>query len=120
MPAACSTWWRSRFPPSGRRRGTPAGLVRIGASVTFGRLYLAPRMPRLLARFPELAVDLSLADDRIDLIEQGLDLAIRVGNVPDTSLVARRVGSISRVIVAAAEYLDRRGEPAHPDELGTP
>jgi DNA-binding transcriptional LysR family regulator len=103
----------------GRRRGTPSGLVRIGSSVTFGRLYLAPRMPRLLARFPELSVDLSLTDDRRDLIEQGIDLAIRVGNVPDTSLVARRVGSISRVIVAGAGYLEARGEPAHPDELAT-
>jgi DNA-binding transcriptional LysR family regulator len=101
----------------GRRRGTPSGLVRIGASVTFGRLYLAPRMRRLLARFPELSVDLSLTDDRRDLIEQGLDLAIRVGNVPDTSLVARRVGSISRVIVAGAGYLEDHGEPTHPDEL---
>jgi DNA-binding transcriptional LysR family regulator len=101
----------------GRRRGAPAGLVRIGASVTFGRLYLAPRMPRLLARYPELSVDLSLADDRRDLIEQGLDLAIRVGDVPDTSLVARRIGSISRVIVAATDYIEARGEPAHPSEL---
>ncbi len=103
----------------GRRRGTPSGLVRIGASVTFGRVYLAPRMPRLLARYPELSVDLALADGRADLIGQGLDLAIRVGEVTDASLVARRVGSISRMIVASAAYLEAHGEPTDPNELST-
>ena len=103
----------------GRRRGAPSGLVRIGASVTFGRLYLAPRMARLLARYPELSIDLALSDSRADLIEQGLDLAVRAGQVTDASLVARRVGSITRVIVAATGYLAARGEPGHPTELGS-
>lgn len=101
----------------GRRRGAPGGLVRLGASVTFGRLYVAPRMGRLLARYPELSVDLSLSDGRQDMIEEGLDLVIRAGRIMDTSLVARRVGSVSMLIVASAAYLDKRGEPASPADL---
>jgi DNA-binding transcriptional LysR family regulator len=103
----------------GRRRGVASGRVRIGASVSFGRLYVMPRLPRLLARYPELSVVLLLSDARQDLIEQSLDVALRVGEISDASLVARRVGSISRVIVAATSYIERRGEPAHPSELAT-
>jgi DNA-binding transcriptional LysR family regulator len=101
----------------GRRRGAPGGLVRLGASVTFGRLHIAPRMGRLLARYPELTLDLSLSDARQDMIEEGLDVVIRAGQITDASLVARRVGSVSMLIVASDGYLRKRGEPASPADL---
>ncbi|HTW28580.1 MAG TPA: LysR family transcriptional regulator [Acetobacteraceae bacterium] len=101
----------------GRRRDTPSGLVRLGALTSFGRLYIAPRLPRLLARYPELSVDLLLDDRRQDLIEEGLDVVIRAGEVADASLVARRVGSVAIVLIASTRYLQQRGEPQHPADL---
>jgi DNA-binding transcriptional LysR family regulator len=103
----------------GRQQRRPAGLVRIGAPLVFGRRSLAPRIPRLLARYPELSVDLRFSGARQDLISEGLDLVIRPGEVGDTSLVARRLGSFAILTVASAEYLDRHGEPARPQDLAT-
>lgn len=101
----------------GRRQGAPSGLVRIATPATFGRLYVAPRMRRLLDRYPELSVELHMSDNVIDLIASGIDLAIRGGTVPEGSLVARRVGASARHVVASAEYLDRNGTPNHPSDL---
>jgi DNA-binding transcriptional LysR family regulator len=101
----------------GRQRNTPSGLVRLGAPAVFGRLYLAPQLGRLLARYPDLTVELALSDDISDLVEQGLDLALRVGEITDGSLVARRVGSFADAAIAAPDYLARHGEPQRPDEL---
>lgn len=101
----------------GRQRTAPAGLVRLGAPTVFGRLYLAPHVGELLARYPELAVELVLSDDVTDLVQQGLDVALRVGEITDTSLVARRVGGFGLVAVASPAYLAARGEPARPEEL---
>jgi LysR family transcriptional regulator for bpeEF and oprC len=77
----------------GRRRTSPAGLVRLATPVTLGRLYVVPRLPRLLGRYPELSIELTMSDAQIDLVSHGVDLAIRAGEVADTSLVARRIGS---------------------------
>jgi DNA-binding transcriptional LysR family regulator len=101
----------------GRQRTAPAGLVRLGAPTVFGRLYLAAHIGELLARYTELAVELVLSDDISDLVQQGLDVALRVGEITDTSLVARRVGGFSLVAVASPAYLAERGEPARPEEL---
>jgi DNA-binding transcriptional LysR family regulator len=101
----------------GRGRGGASGLVRLGCSVTLGRLYIVPKMGRLLARYPELTVDLLLNDVRQDMIEDGLDLVIRGGEITDASLVARRIGSVGMIIVGSAAYLDRRGEPPDPAAL---
>jgi len=101
----------------GSRRGAPAGLVRLTAPATFGRRYIAPRIGALLALYPELSVELSLNDGPVDLVAEGLDLAIRIGEVEDASLVARRVGSTSRAVIASRDYLQQHGEPAHPDDL---
>lgn len=100
----------------GRRQGTPRGLIRIAAPATFGRLYVAPRMRRLLDRYPELSVELHMSDSTTDLIATGIDLAIRGGAVGD-SLVARRIGSSARLVVASAEYLERSGTPKQPSDL---
>lgn len=101
----------------GRGHTTPGGLVRIAAPVSFGRVYVAPRMRRLLDRYPDLAVELHMSDSVTDLIAQGIDLAIRGGAVNEASLVARRIGSSAQHVVASAEYLDRNGEPARPSDL---
>jgi len=101
----------------GRRHGTPSGLVRIATPSTFGRLYVAPRMRRLLDRYPELSVELHMSDSVTDMIAGGIDLAIRGGVVQEASLVARRIGSSARYVVASVDYLERNGIPAHPSDL---
>jgi DNA-binding transcriptional LysR family regulator len=101
----------------GRRRTAPAGLVRIGCPTVFGRMYVAPRMGSLLERYPDLSVELRLSDARSDLIQEGLDVALRVGEPTDSTLIARRLGSTSRMIVASTDYLQRHGEPQTPAEL---
>jgi len=101
----------------GRRQGAPSGLVRIATPAAFGRLYVAPRMRRLLDRYPELSVELHMSDLVTDMIAGGIDLAIRAGTIQEASLVARRVGSSARYVVASTEYLERNGVPAHPSDL---
>lgn len=101
----------------GRRQGTPSGLVRIATPSTFGRLYVAPRMRRLLDRYPELSVELHMSDSVTDMIAGGIDLAIRGGVIQEASLVARRIGSSARYVVASVDYLERNGVPAHPSDL---
>jgi DNA-binding transcriptional LysR family regulator len=101
----------------GRQRTAPAGLVRLGAPTVFGRLYLAPQLGRLLALYPELAVELALSDDVSDLVQEGLDLALRIGEIADGSLVARRVGSFTVAVLAAPDYLAANGEPRRPEDL---
>ncbi len=101
----------------GRRKLSPGGLVRLGCPSAFGRLTIAPRLGRLLDRHPELVVELCVADDIVDMVQSGLDLAIRVGDVADASLVARRIGAAVSDTVAAESYLERHGEPTHPADL---
>ena len=100
----------------GRQAGL-AGLVRLGAGVTFGRVGLAPRLHRLLARHPELKVDLVMSDHAADLVHDGIDVAVRIGELTETSLIARRLGTISLIVVGSADYLARRPEPQVPEEL---
>jgi len=101
----------------GHRKGAPSGLVRIAAPSTFGRLYVAPRIRRLLDRYPELSVELHMSDSVTDMIAAGIDLAIRGGTVQEASLVTRRIGASARFVVASTEYLERNGAPAHPSDL---
>ena len=101
----------------GRRHSAPAGLVRLATPASFGRLYVAPRMRRLLDRYPELSVELHMSDTVSDLVADGIDLAIRGGAVTEASLVSRRIGSSARHVVASADYLERSGEPMHPHDL---
>lgn len=101
----------------GRRRTSPSGTVKLGCPGAFGKLYVAPRIYRLLSRYQDLSVDLSMTDTVVDMVQDGLDLSIRVGEVADASLVARRIGSTTAVAVASAAYLEEHGEPAHPSDL---
>jgi DNA-binding transcriptional LysR family regulator len=101
----------------GNRRTEPGGLVRIGAPVAFGRLHVVPRMKRFLDLYPRVSVDLVMADRFSDLVEEGIDLSVRIGELSDASLVARRVGRTTRVTVGAPDYFARHGEPKTPEDL---
>ncbi len=96
---------------------TPRGLLRIAAPNVFGRRHVAPVVTRFLAAQPEVQVELLLSDRNVDLIEEGVDAAVRIGPLANLSLVARRLGQVSRVTVACPDYLARRGTPSTPLEL---
>lgn len=95
----------------------PRGTLRLTAPVVFGRKHVTPLVTAFLGQHPAVAVDLVLADGNLDLIEQGLDVAIRIGVQPDSGLIARRVGQVRRLLVASPAYLARHGTPAEPDAL---
>ena len=100
----------------GRQSASPVGLVRVGVTVTASR-FLAQRLPTLLADRPGLKVELVVSDRFGDMIEDRLDLALRVGEVTDASLVVRRGGTASFVVVAAPSYIERKGKPSTPADL---
>jgi DNA-binding transcriptional LysR family regulator len=93
------------------------GLLRITAPVQFGKRHVAPLATAFLRRFPDSQVELVLHDRNLDLIEESLDVAIRIGALSDSSLLARRVGEVHQVVVASPDYLSRRGTPATPADL---
>jgi DNA-binding transcriptional LysR family regulator len=96
---------------------TPRGLVRLAAPMSFGLITVAPLLPEFFRLFPDISVDLHLSDALVDLIGEGFDVALRIGTLPDSSLVARRLCGVTRFAVAAPAYLARRGRPAHPLHL---
>jgi DNA-binding transcriptional LysR family regulator len=93
------------------------GLVRITAPVVFGRRHVTPIVASFLDRHPATEVELVLNDRNIDLIDNDIHVAVRIGPLADSTLVARRVGSVRRILVAAPAYLERRGTPASPADL---
>jgi len=95
----------------------PRGTLRLSVPVVFGRLHIAPALADFLALYPALRVDLAMTDAFVDLVEEGVDLAIRIGELQDSSLVARRLAPNRRVICASRGYLDRHGVPAAPEDL---
>lgn len=99
------------------RQVTPAGRLVITAPVMFGRLHLAPLVTDFLAAFPDVRIELLLVDRVVDLIDEGIDLALRIGALPESSLVAMPLGSTRRILCASPAYLGRHGQPGHPDEL---
>jgi DNA-binding transcriptional LysR family regulator len=96
-----------------------SGTVRLGAPMTFGLLRVAPLIAEFTKLHPAVDVDLHLSDARIDLIEMGLDATIRIADMPDSSLRARRLADVNMHAVASPAYLVERGSPAHPADLGT-
>jgi DNA-binding transcriptional LysR family regulator len=95
----------------------PRGLLRVTGPVSFGTLHLAPAIPAFLARYPEIELELDLSDRFVDLVEDGYDVAVRIGRLRDSSLVARRLCAARRLTVASPDYLARRGTPQRPDDL---
>jgi DNA-binding transcriptional LysR family regulator len=101
-------------------RGTDAALsgrLRISGAVTFGRLHVVPRLATFMALHPALEVEVFLDDRNVDLVEAGIDIALRMGDLQDSSLTARRIGCGARVVVASPSYLARKGEPTTPADL---
>jgi DNA-binding transcriptional LysR family regulator len=98
-------------------RTRPGGRLVISAPVGFGRLHVSPVVSAYLKRFPEVGADLRLSDRMINLVEEGVDLAVRIGHLPDSTLVARHVGEMRRIVVASNDYLKAHGEPKRPAEI---
>lgn len=96
---------------------SPAGRVRLAAPMSFGIANVAPLVARFLAQHPGVEIDLHLSDARIDIVAEGFDVALRIGDLADSSLRARRLCGIASHIVAAPAYLAAAGAPAHPNEL---
>ncbi|MEX1147382.1 MAG: LysR family transcriptional regulator [Sphingomonadales bacterium] len=96
---------------------TPSGTLRVNAALTFAIHHLAPLIPAFMERYPDLKVELTLGDRFVDMIEEGVDVAVRIGRLPDSSLIARRVAETRRIVAAAPSYLAAHGTPAHPRDL---
>jgi DNA-binding transcriptional LysR family regulator len=95
-----------------------SGVVRLAAPMTFGIKRVAPLMAEFLALHPGVNVDLHLSDERIDIVEMGLDATLRIADMPDSSLRARRLADVRAYFITSASYLARRGVPTHPSDLG--
>lgn len=95
----------------------PSGTLVLTGPVTFGRMHLTPVVAAFLRAEPRLAARLVLADRIVDLVEEGIDAGLRIGALADSSLIARRIGHAQRVLVAAPDYLARRGVPREPADL---
>ncbi|MCP5365619.1 MAG: LysR family transcriptional regulator [Hyphomicrobiales bacterium] len=95
----------------------PSGILRINAPVSFGVLHLADAVCAYHAAFPRVAVELSLNDRIVDLVEEGFDLAVRIGTLKDSSLMARRLAPCRLLVAAAPDYLRRHGDLSEPDDL---
>lgn len=98
-------------------RVAPSGTLRINGPVSFARSHLAAAIPPFLARYPDLAVDLTVNDRVVDLLEEGYDVAVRIGRLADSSLVARRLAPVRVHLAASPAYIAASGMPAHPDDL---
>lgn len=95
----------------------PRGLVRLAVPMSFGISAVAPLLPDFLAAYPDVSIDLNLSDAAVDLIGEGFDAAIRIATLPDSSLIARRLGDMPLHLVAAPAYFERHGRPTHPMHL---
>ena len=103
-------------------RGAGAGLVgkvRVSAAVTLARIYLIPRLPEFLAQHPDLEMDVVLDDRNIDLVREGIDIALRMGKLADSSLTARRIARCRHMVLGTPAYFDRAGLPTSPGDLAS-
>lgn len=95
----------------------PRGLLRITLPLSYGLHRLGPAIADYAQRHPQVKLDLSLSDRRVDLVEEGFDLAVRVGRLPESGLIARKLGAERSIVVASPAYLERHGVPQTPAEL---
>ncbi|PGH58862.1 LysR family transcriptional regulator [Azospirillum palustre] len=100
-------------------RGAPAGTIRISCTAALGVLHVSRLIFAFQDLYPDIAIDLSLSDERIDLVRDGIDIALRLGPLTDSSLKLKPLGQSRRLLVAAPQYLEGNGVPAHPRDLGT-
>ncbi|RYD59264.1 MAG: LysR family transcriptional regulator [Sphingomonadales bacterium] len=97
----------------------PAGLVRVAAPLTFGIRHLSPILAEFLIAHPGIKIDLRLSDAFVDIVGEGIDIALRIAELPDSSLRARRLGPVTAHVVGAPAYFDKSGRPRHPADLAT-
>jgi DNA-binding transcriptional LysR family regulator len=102
---------------AGGEAATPTGHLTVAASVTFGRMHVAPVLAEFLRAEPRVTASLLMADRVVNLVEEGIDVAVRIAALPESSLVARRIGETRRLLVASPGYIARRGAPARPEAL---
>jgi DNA-binding transcriptional LysR family regulator len=95
----------------------PRGVLKINAPMSFGTLYLGAAIAEFMTRYPELRLELTLNDRFVDPIEEGVDVTVRIGDLPDSSLVARKLAPARRVLAASPAYLERHGVPQMPEDL---
>lgn len=103
----------------GRGRIRPTGILRVSATTAFGKMFIVPLLNDFLHDYPDVEVDLVLDDRYVDLVKDGIDLAIRIGPLADSSLVARKIGTSKRVLVASPDYLVKHGIPKTPVQLAS-
>jgi DNA-binding transcriptional LysR family regulator len=101
----------------GQFHSQPRGPLRISASVAFGTLHIAPALPEFLARYPEVSIDMAIGDRFVDLAEERFDVAVRIAKEAAPNLVARKLATVNRKIVATPGYFERHGVPATPADL---
>lgn len=99
------------------RRNAPSGILRVGAPILFGPDFLVPIIADYMRAYPQVEVDLQLTDSFTDLSGEGLDLVVRIADLPDSGLQGRRLGALRRVVFGAPSYFRQHGRPAHPTEL---
>jgi DNA-binding transcriptional LysR family regulator len=95
----------------------PKGLVKVSAAVAFGRLHIVPRLEAFYEQYPDIKIDIALNDRVVDLVEEGIDVAFRMGNLRDSNLIARKLCASPTLTVATPGYLKKHGMPAHPRDL---
>jgi LysR family transcriptional regulator, regulator for bpeEF and oprC len=101
----------------GKGETSPAGLVRIALSPALGRMQIIPHLPAFYAHYPDIKLDFNISQRYVSLVEEGVDVAIRIGPLSDSSLLARRIGSMDYITAASPAYLERAGTPQSPDQL---
>ncbi|GAB3757597.1 LysR family transcriptional regulator [Ramlibacter monticola] len=99
------------------RADEAVGQLRLNVPVSFGLLHLAPLWPAFMQQHPQVDLDVTLSDRVVDLVDEGYDLAVRIAQLPSSSLVSRKLASTRMVLCASPEYLRRHGKPAHPSEI---
>jgi DNA-binding transcriptional LysR family regulator len=100
-------------------RAAPAGAIRISCTAAFGVLHATRLIFAFQDRYPDIGVDLSLTDERVDLVREGVDIALRLGPLTDSSMKLRPLGQCRRLLVASPDYLAARGRPAAPQDLSS-
>jgi LysR family transcriptional regulator, regulator for bpeEF and oprC len=101
----------------GKGKIKPTGTLRISTSAAFGRASILPYLEEFFDTYPDINIDLLFADEYVDLVKQGIDLAIRIGPLEDSTLIARKIGNSPRLVLASPDYLVKHGRPKKPSDL---
>lgn len=101
----------------GHAQVAPKGVLRVAISAAFGRFFVLPHLPEFFARYPDVTIDFDISERHANLVEDGIDVAIRIGALSDSSLVARRIGGVRYATVGTPAYFERHGVPLHPRDI---